>query len=153
MDQAIAPLVALRRRAGFLACGALATLAACVDLGSAEPAITWEAELVPALDQPELGGQAALVAQLSRTDAGIGIRGAQPGATHTWRVRMGTCATPGEGIGPESDYPQLVVNELGEASAEMQIGHRLTTDTSYHAEVRASPTDTTRIACGNFHLR
>ncbi len=139
-------------RAVVILCAALA--AACLNLnGPEQQVIIWEALLAPSLAHPDLMGQAALAAQLNGTDAGIGIRGATPGAVHTWRVRIGTCAAPGDGIGPQSDYPELVVTQLGEASADMRIGHRLSTDTTYYAEVRASSTDTARVACGDFQQR
>jgi hypothetical protein len=72
---------------------------------------------------------------------------------HTWRVRLSTCAAPGEAIGPQSDYPELVVDEGRDASAEAHLGPRLTRDSTYHVEVRQSATDTSRIACGDLQLQ
>lgn len=137
-----------------LAAGLLASVVGCPSLnGPPQQNIIWETQLVPVSSEPGLGGQAAMVAQLGGTDVGIGITGAQPGATHTWQVHAGTCAAPGGGVGPPGDYPDLLVDATGGATAETHINRLLSADSSYYAEVRLSSSDTTRIACGDFQQR
>jgi hypothetical protein len=124
--------------------------AACVELTPNDtPVTTWEADLVPHVSHPDLIGQVAAAVQLGGTDVGIGIEGAAPGASHLWGVRSGSCGAPGTLIGTSLDYPILVVSDSGRASAQTRLGSSLSADVSYHAELRESTTDTSRIACGN----
>lgn len=129
--------------------------AACVDLNSSNSqVVTWEAHLVPELTHPDLTGQVAAAAQgAGGTDLGIGIEGAAPGAAHLWGVWSGTCGAPGGLLGSSEDYPALAVNDSGTASTETHIGPRLLVDSSYHAELRESASNATRIACGNLQQR
>jgi hypothetical protein len=106
---------------------------------------------VPALEYPELGGQVAAVSQLDGTSVGIGITGAEAGATLAWGIRAGTCLAPGPQLGPDSDYPALLPGLSGSASAETRLGPRLSPQNTYHAELRAA--DASRIACGDLESR
>lgn len=140
--------------AAVLALALVAALAACPDTnGLNGQALLWETLLAPDVAHPDLGGQAALVAQLGGTNAGIGIRGAPPTATYAWQVRRGTCAAPGAVVGPAGDYPELVADSVGNASAEMRINRVLSADTTYLAEVRGAAPDTARVLCGDFQMR
>jgi ABC-type amino acid transport substrate-binding protein len=129
--------------------------AACVGLGpTEEDTITvWETQLVAEFAYPGLTGQAAAISRLGGTDVGIGIDGAEPGLVHAWGVHLGTCASPGQQIGPDGDYLELVANDLGSASAETHLAPRLSIENSYHVEVRESSTDGARIACGDLVRR
>jgi hypothetical protein len=113
----------------------------------------WETELSPELGYPGFTGQAAVVSTQDGSSVGIGISGAEPGAHHTWRVRLGSCATPGQQIGLDADYPELVVDNAGAASAEVFFGPRLTIGNAYHVEVRVSAADPSRVACGDLVAR
>lgn len=129
--------------------------AGCLDLNTAgTQAITWEAQLVSTVANPDLTGQVAAAAQGGGgTDVGIGISGAVPGAVHLWGVWSGTCALPGDLMGASADYPTLAVSDSGKASAETHLVTRLSADSSYHAELRESASNATRIACGNLQQR
>jgi len=128
--------------------------AGCVELTPQDTEVTaWEAQLIPGLSRPDLAGQVAAAVQAGGTDAGIGITGAAPGDVHTWGLWAGTCTATGNLIGLGEDYPTLAVSDSGKATAETHLGPRLSADSSYHAELRESATDTTRIACGNLQKR
>jgi hypothetical protein len=127
--------------------------AACVNLNSDFVTTVWETQLTPELAYPGLAGQAAALSRRDGTDAGISIEGAQSGAVHAWRIRMGTCASPGASIGPATDYPDLVVDLAGRAETETRLGPRLAIENAYLVEVVESPTDETRIACGDLVAR
>jgi hypothetical protein len=136
------------RRAALLLIAAAG--AACVGLETEPPTTSvWEAELTAALGFPEVSGEAAAVARPDGTSAGVDIRGAEPGAVHQWGVLLGSCASPGAQIGPDSDYPGLEVGLGGSASADTQLGPTLSLGSAYHVEVRVSAADATRVACGD----
>lgn len=123
---------------------------ACVGVGDpGRPTTIWETQLTPAVAFPELSGRAAAVSGDAGTVVGLAIDGAAPGAEHAWGVRLGTCVTPGAQIGPDTDYPALVVSDSGKASVETHIGTRLASTGRYHVSVRLSATDTARTACGD----
>ena len=124
--------------------------AACLGVNDTDLATTvWETQLTPGLAYPAVSGQAAAVSQADGTSVGISIEGAEPGAAHLWGLRLGSCTTPGGQVGPDSDYPELVVGESGGASVETHIGPRLSLDSAYHIEVRLSASDGSRVACGD----
>lgn len=152
LDQTIAPVTAWRAVA--LGSTLLIALAACPTLNGPPTSVTvWQAQLQADSAHRGLSGQAALAAQLGGTDAGIGISGAQPGAVLTWQVRVGDCVAAGPSVASASAFPELTVGTDGGASADMRIGHLLSADTAYYAEVRDTGTDTARILCGEFQLQ
>ena len=127
---------------------------ACVDLSKNDIApTTWQATLVPAPGYPGVAGHAAAVVSTAGTDAGVGVSGAAPGATHIWALYLGDCGAPGQRIGENGDYPGLVVSDSGTASAETVLGTELLRDGSYTVVVRVSATDTARVACGDLVRR
>jgi hypothetical protein len=113
----------------------------------------WESQLTPDVGYPELSGQAAAVSDAGGTAVGIGIEGAAPGAQHAWGVGLGSCATPGQQIGPDTDYPVLAVSDSGTASVEIHLGARLAQSSAYRVEVRLSATNSARVACGDLLAR
>lgn len=128
---------------------AAAGAAACVGPTDEDTITLWETQLVAELAYPGLTGQAAAVSRLGGTDVGIGIDGAEPGGVQAWRLRLGTCASPSQQIGPDSGYPELLADEEGSASVETHLTLRLSIENSYNVEVRESSTDGARIACGD----
>ena len=140
-------------RTGLILLSALGA-AACLSINDTDSAPTvWETELTPDRSYPGVSGQAAAVSASDGTSVGISIEGAELGATHQWAVRLGGCTTPGQQIGPDSDYPELLVEMTGAASAETQLGPRLARDGEYHVEVRVSASDRSRVACGDLVAR
>jgi hypothetical protein len=125
-------------------------VAACVDLGVNDRVVTlWETQLTPDVTYPGVSGQAAAVSDVGGTAVGIGMEGATPGAQHAWGVALGSCATPAQQFGPDSDYPVLAVSDSGTASVETRLGARLAGGNAYHVAVRLSASDTARVACGD----
>jgi hypothetical protein len=128
--------------------------AGCVDLNTQDTSVTtWEGQLAPDPAHPDLSGQVAAAVQLGGTDAGIGIAGAAPNAAHLWGLWSGSCTRPGSLIGTSDDYPVLAVGDSGKASAETRLGVRLSSDSTYHAELLESAAAPNRIACGNLQQR
>jgi hypothetical protein len=127
--------------------------AACVNISPSESTTIWETTLIPATAAPALAGQAAALSNRSGTVLGIGLRGATAGARHSWSLRLGGCAIPGQRIGADGDYPVLVASDSGTATAETQVGAQLMRSGAYHVAVRADSADTTRIACGDLVRR
>jgi hypothetical protein len=113
----------------------------------------WETELVFEMAYPRFTGNAAAVSRLGGTDVGIGIKGAEPGWSQAWGVRLGTCAAPSQQIGPDGDYPELLADDLGAVSVETHLAPRLSIDNSYSVEVRESSAEGSRIACGDLVRR
>lgn len=136
-------------RRGLLLLTALGA-AACVDLGvnSSQPSV-WDAQLVPATAYPGLTGQGAAVSEPGGTSVGIEIHGAAPGAQHVWALMLGTCSVPGEQLGLATEYPVLSVDASGDASGDTHLGAKLVVGRDYHLAVRASATDSSRVACGD----
>lgn len=137
----------------FRLAGVLASVctAGCVDLGIEDDRLTtlWNTELSPEPDFPGLTGQAAAVSQTDGTLASVLLQGAEPGTSYAWGLRLGACASPEQQIGPDSNYPELVVDDLGEATQNARLGPRLSLEQSYHVQVRVSTTDPSRVACGD----
>jgi len=132
---------------------ALVGTAACVG-GTDTPAVTvWEAQLSADLAHPDVAGQAAAVSDPSGTALSVLITGAEPGATHAWGLMTGSCAVPGSQIGPAGDYPALVVDDMASAEANTHLGPRLSPDQGYFIEIRLSPSDAARVACGDLTPR
>lgn len=136
------------RLAGMLA---LASTVGCVDLGINDDRLTtiWNAQLNPEPAYPGVSGTAAALSEGTGTQASILLQGAEPGASYTWGLWLGTCEGPDQQIGPDTDYPELVAGELGEATQDTRVGPRLSLDQSYHVQVRLNVTDASRVACGD----
>lgn len=126
---------------------------ACVNLGDDTAVTVWETQLSPEIGYPDLSGQAAAVSRSDGTSIGIGIDGAEPGAQHVWSMGLGTCATPGQQIGSDADYPELVVGVTGHAESETHLGSRLSRGGAYHVAVQLSAMDASPVACGDLVAR
>jgi hypothetical protein len=128
--------------------------AGCVDLAANDRTITvWETQLTPEVSYPGVSGQAAAVSDRDGTTIGIAIEGATPGGQHVWAMGLAGCAAPGQQIGPDTDYPVLVVSDSGRASVETHLGAHLARSSAYHVQVQESATDSSRVACGNLVAR
>ena len=136
--------------ARFTLLGALLVGAGCADLGINDDRRTtiWNGILQPEPDYAGLSGQAAALSRVDGTLATIILQGAQPGTSIAWGLRIGTCDDPGTQIGPDTDYPELVVEGTGEVTENATLGPRLSLDRSYHVEAR-TVSDGSRVACGD----
>jgi hypothetical protein len=127
-------------------------ITACADLGVNDERQTtlWNTDMQPEPAFAGLSGQAAAVSQISGTDATILLQGAQPTTEFAWGLRLGTCASPGQQIGPDNDYPEMVADDQGGATADAALGPMLRLDESYHIEARMPDSEgRTRVACGD----
>jgi hypothetical protein len=136
------------RWSGLLILAAAGAAACAGPTGEGEITL-WETDLVAEMAYPGLRGQAAAQSRLGGTDVGILIEGAEPGVAQLWGVRLGTCASPSQQIGPDGDYPELLPDDVGSASVDTRLALRLSIENSYSVEVRESSTDGARIACGD----
>lgn len=104
---------------------------------SSEPKVTehtWQAELAGEGEYEGVTGQIEVVSKESLT-AEIEVEGLEPEGEYAWHIAAGTCASPGDRVGGESDYPTLEADEEGAASATVTIGRRLEPTKSYHTSV------------------
>lgn len=138
----------MRAPAAWLLAGILVPLAlGCSDVQG--PSTTaWEGTLVPVDKATRFGGRVAAVSEASRTRASITIQKAEPSATHSWRLRAGSCDSPGELVGGVASYPELFVGASGTASAEAVLSETLRADGDYHAVVLEETDSGAVIACG-----
>jgi hypothetical protein len=121
----------------------------------------WTAELIPELEYPLVSGSGAAVSGRDLTEAGVTMTGLDPGV-YAWRVREGPCDDPGEVVGGEGQYPDLVVEEPAEpdpdddengspAVSAQTAPFRgvMIRGQEYHLDVRRGDSGD-RVACGNF---
>lgn len=132
-----------------VACAALLA-GGCRVLGSVDVEVfAWEGEFVPvAGDAP--GGSVAALTQSGRTLASIQISDG-PMGDHVfhWRIRAGSCASPGAGLGGAATYPALEHSAPGTTTAETVLGDTMPDTRSYHAVlIRAG--DGVEVACADF---
>jgi hypothetical protein len=127
-------------------------LAGCIGDVTLPEEILWEATLAATGAQPTASGRAAAISRARSTETGIHVEGFGPGA-YSWQIRAGTCADPGEIVGPADRYPDLTVSIEGEASADrVVVPVRMQPDRRYHVIVHVGP-DSGVLACGNFAER
>jgi len=94
-------------------------VAACSD-STAPLYAFWQGDLSPVRTSTVVGRVVA-VTQHGKTDIGINIQDAEPGATYGWRVELGTCGGTGKIQGGPASYPPLVPSQGGAASAEASV--------------------------------
>lgn len=148
----------VRTLCALLVPAALAGAGCVSDLDvTVEEQTLWEATLNGGLEHPGLSGTAAAVSTSTLTEAGIELAGLAPGV-YTWRIRERGCQDPGEVVGGEGQYPDLVreQQEEGEGPDTVTVSAEtapfrgsMEPGTSYHAEVGRSAS-AERIACGAF---
>lgn len=142
--------------------GALALLlpACSLDVQAPEP-LLWEAELEPIGPESSLTGSAAAISRETTTEAGIEVRGGEAGDRWVWRIRRGSCQTPGPDLGPADAYPVLEaedVSEPGTPGAEITAADQtiltttLAADSDYHVTVAAEATPEELLSCGDLTL-
>jgi hypothetical protein len=147
----------------FLAVAVSGLLAsACVsDFNVAGPEQTlWTADLIPEIEYPMVSGTGAAVSGSTLTEAGITMTGLDPGI-YAWRIREGRCDDPGEVVGGEGQYPDLLVEEPGEPDPDEDNGSSsvsaqtapfrgvMVRGAEYQIDVRLADSGD-RVACGNF---
>ena len=133
------------------AAAGLLLLAACVTDVSPPRQTLWEAVLVGVPEHETVSGTAAAVSGDQITVAGIAVEGL-PAGTYTWRIFQGECGAPGNLLGVEGQYPDLVVSDAGAsvtADAEPALGGTMVRGRPYHTDVREADTGEP-VACGDF---
>ena len=109
---------------------------------------------IKATDGSELKGTATLTsakADSGEVQAQIGLTGAKPAAKLTWMIRQSDCKTNGPVLGKDSDYPSMMADSLGNATAKAEITARPDTGKVYSVAVKNDASAI--IACGNFTKR
>jgi hypothetical protein len=89
------------------------------------------------------------------TRASIALDGLVQG-TYTWRIFEGECGAPGDLLGVEQQYPDLVVAEETGGGATQDtdpaLGSEMRSGLRYHVDVREAVADDP-VTCGNFTQR
>ena len=145
------------------ALGSAALLLNGCSLDVAEPTqVLWEATLEPLPPEGGLQGTSAAVSREFNTEVGIEVTGGEVGDRWIWRVREGTCGSPGPTVGDPADYPVLEAEEDTDSpapvppvgdQAETVLPVSLERGGEYHVSVASMATDTSPsvpLACGNF---
>lgn len=156
--------IGLMARLTVAGAGALALLlpACSLDVQAPEP-LLWEAELEPVAPDPapSLSGSAAAISRETTTEAGIEVRGGEAGDRWVWRIREGSCQTPGSDLGGADAYPVLEAEDVSEpdtpgaqitASDETILTTTLDADSDYHVTVAAEETPEELLSCGSLTL-
>lgn len=136
-------------RASFVFWLSLAVLVAggCRVLGGVDLSVdAWEGDLIASTGM--LTGSAAALSQAGRTNASIQINGGPEDAgLYGWRIRTGSCSSPGALIGGLAQYPDLDVEAGGAASADAVLNEAMPGGRNYHVVIiRAA--DGAEVACG-----
>lgn len=154
--------VGLATRLAVAGAGALTLLlpGCSLDVQAPEP-LLWEAELEPIAPEPSLTGSAAAISRESTTEAGIEVRGGEAGERWVWRIREGSCQTPGSNLGDADAYPVLEAEDISEpgtpgaevtAADETILTTTLDTDSDYHVTVAAEESPEALLSCGPLTL-
>lgn len=109
----------------------------------------WEGTLISLDVTNPLRGSIAALSRGATTRASIQITNAEPAARYAWRIRSGSCDSPGERVGGLAAYPDLTASATGSASDEAILSETLRPDGAYHAVVLEVPDSDRIIACGN----
>ena len=127
-----------------------APIAGCRQTGEPVDVLLWEGELEPVAGSSNaVSGSIAMVANEHDTQIGIGIN-ASAGARLGWVVRSGTCANPGDRLGPNSAFPEISVSDAGDGEAETVIRRRVANAAQYAGAVYATVNATDQpIACAD----
>lgn len=132
-------------------CGVLA-LSACVTDVTPPQQLLWEADLDGAPPEHlEVTGTAAAVSDGRVTQASIAVTDL-PAGTFAWRILLGQCGSPGELVGVEFQYPNLVGPGEAATNADPALGAGMVSGSSYFVEVRTAET-ADLVACGDFRRR
>lgn len=123
-------------------------LAGCVSDVVAPRQTLWEATLQGGPEHPLVTGSAAAISRATSTEASIEVAGLDVGGTYAWRIRAGACDAPGDVLGADGVYPELVAEEEP-VSADAVTGDLMLSGRAYHAEVREADTGNAA-ACGHF---
>lgn len=151
------------RAASGLTAGAflLLVLGAC-SLDVQQPQSTlWEGQLSPTGPESTLSGNAAAIVREETTEAGLEVNGGEAGDRWIWRLREGTCDSPGPALASADQYPVLEAEEqtdavapgpVVKASGETVLGLTLDSDGAYHVVVAAEEAPDTLLACGDLSV-
>lgn len=131
----------------LLAVIVLPCLSVACDVGTNGPTATaWQGDLIAVDSANPLTGTVAAVSEGNRTEAGIDISHAQPGSVYAWRIRAGTCETPGAVVGGMAAYHELTADESGRAADETVLSTTLRSRNQYHGVVMDATAAI--VACG-----
>lgn len=126
---------------------ALVAVGGCRVLGGVDVSVdAWEGDLIASTGT--LTGSAAALSQGGRTNASIQIGGGPEDAgLYGWRIRTGSCSSPGALIGGAAQYPDLDVEAGGTATADAILTEAMPGGRNYHVVIiRAA--DNAEVACG-----
>jgi hypothetical protein len=132
----------------------MALLAGC-NLNSTVPLpqqFGWQGELEGLAEWESISGDAGMIWTEgdAEVQVGLSITGDEPGSVRPWFLRLNTCAEGGDVLGFEGNYPQLVIDNLGQGAAEATIQGAIDLSAPLHVSVHLSESDLeTVIACAD----
>lgn len=123
--------------------------------------VLWEASLEAVDDSATtLSGSAAAVAREDDTEVGVEVIGGQEGDRWVWRLRRGSCDSPGEPIGSAGAYPVLEAEDdpatpdpLPVATGRILLAESLLSDAAYFVRVAAEDSPDRTLLCGNLAVQ
>jgi hypothetical protein len=134
-----------RNLAGLLLLLPFALLPGCVSEVNVSLQTLWAGQLQGSDMFPLALGSAAVVSQERTAEASISVEN-PPEGTHTWRVREGTCSSPGDEL--PGQYELLPVESLGDvATGNALLSVGLAGNRVYMVEMRLGETPDV-VACG-----
>jgi hypothetical protein len=135
-------------RLALIAIAATAVMA-CDDDPTDPATFTFEGELAGAGEFDEVSGLAEVIAGSSSFVAGVEIADGPADAVFAWTLMEGTCADPGDAVGAAASYPELEVDDEGDAQAQANIAASLDEEESYIVVVMdESGDEPVTVACG-----
>lgn len=112
----------------------------------------WSADIQGLGEWADISGEAEVRWEEGEEEftATVDIENDAPGAVRPWHVHFNDCATGGDIVGADGDYPRLTIDEDGTASASVTVPQSLGPEARYHVNVHLSDEDlATIIACGD----
>ena len=105
----------------------------------------WQATVTGEDEFREMHGTLGAASQFGTTVAHIALTGPAD-TTFTWRLARGSCTTPGTGVGPVANYPDLTTSNGGNVEGVAELNLMLDPDASYVVLIHT--TDGSPAACG-----
>ena len=95
-----------------------------------------------------INGEARATVAEGRTNVTVSLTGGMNGQSNMWMIHEGRCGSPGAGFMSMSQYPNLVFDANGRATANVTFQGRLDEAKDYVVVIHGQDMSTV-VACGN----